>query len=394
MTTPDLSASEQIAMRDLLGAVNTALEAPLAPEWERAAWAVPRHHFLPERIYLGEDLTPCNRTKAPETWLRAAYAADSVVTQVNDGHDPGDGERWASSSASDPSIVFRMLDMLDVADGHHVLEIGTGTGWNAGLLAHRLGSENVTTVEVDPVLATDAETRLRKLGLEPEVISGDGARGHSSAGPYDRVEATCSVRSVPRAWVEQTRPGGVILTPWEAPWLCYGLLRLKVGVQGDASGRFSPHSAFMLMRNQRTDLRIYRDVVRDDPQPDESRTKLSPWTVTGDDLAAQFAMGLQLRDVWWTWHDNPDVDGVDARLWVATTDATSWAAIDWDGKSDDQFTVWQYGPRRLWNEVEAAHAWWTHAGQPGPERFGLSTAPGTREWVWLDTPDRPLPNTG
>ncbi|MCX2184248.1 methyltransferase [Streptomyces sp. SKN60] len=392
--TPELSASEQIAMRDLLGAVNNDLEKPLAPEWERAAWAVPRHRFLPERIYLGEELTPCARAEAPETWLRAAYTADSVVTQVNDGHDPGNQERWASSSASDPSIVFRMLDMLDVADGHHVLEIGTGTGWNAGLLAHRVGSKNVTTVEVDPVLATDADVRLRKLGLAPTVICGDGARGHSSSGPYDRVEATCSVRSVPRAWVQQTRPGGVVLTPWESPWICYGLLRLEVSDRGDASGRFSPHSAFMLMRGQRTDLRIFRDVVRDDHRPDESWTTLSPWAVTGDDWAAQFAVGLQLRDVWRTWHDNPDVEGVASRLWVATTDATSWAAVDWDGQSDDRFTVWQHGPRRLWNEVEAAYVWWEHVGRPGPERFGLTTTPDAAEWAWLDSPDRPVPTSG
>ncbi|GGZ10299.1 methyltransferase [Streptomyces nitrosporeus] len=394
MTAKDLAASEQIAMRDLFGAVNNDLDAPLGPGWERAAWAVPRHRFLPDRIYLGEELEPCNRAEATETWLRAAYTNDSVVTQINDGEDPGDGERWASSSASAPGIVFRMLGMLDLAAGHRVLEIGTGTGWNAGLLAHRLGAENVTTVEVDPVLAADADMRLRKAGLAPAVVFGDGARGHASCGPYDRVEATCSVRSVPRAWVEQTRPGGIVLTPWETPWLSYGLLRLKVGVQGDASGRFSPHSAFMLMRNQRRDLRIYRDVVRDAHQPDEYRTGLSPWAVAGDDWAAQFAMGLQLRDVWWTWHDNPDVDGVASRLWVATTDATSWAAVDRDGKSDDRFTVWQHGPRRLWNEVEAAHTWWIHAGRPGPERFGLTTAPGTRERVWLDTPDRPVPATG
>ncbi|MFF4173030.1 hypothetical protein [Streptomyces sp. NPDC001744] len=192
------------------------------------------------------------------------------------------------------------------------------------------------------------------------------------------------------------RPGrarGVVLTPWESPWIGYGLLHLTVDGAGAASGKFSPHSAFMLMRNQRTDLRIFRDVVRDDHQPDESVTSLPPWRVTGDDLAAQFALGLQLRDVWWTWHDDPDVDGVASRLWLATTDATSWAAVDWDGKSDDRWTVWQHGPRCLWNEAEAAYAWWTHAGRPGPDRFGL-TVTDAGETRWLDHSGQPVPLAG
>ncbi|MFJ1591378.1 hypothetical protein ACIOD0_14185 [Kitasatospora albolonga] len=72
------------------------------------------------------------------------------MTQINDGEDPGDGERWASSSASAPGFMFRMLHMLDVHEGHRVLKIGAGTAWNAGLLAHLAGAGNVTTVEVDP----------------------------------------------------------------------------------------------------------------------------------------------------------------------------------------------------------------------------------------------------
>jgi protein-L-isoaspartate O-methyltransferase len=351
---------------------------------------VPRSAFVPERIYLGDELEPCDRAGAPETWLRAVYANDSVVTQINDGEDPGGGERWASSSASAPGIVFRMLHMLDVRDGHRVLEIGTGTGWNAGLLAHVAGPGNVTTVEVDPALASEARERLRKKDMPTDVITGNGAEGYAGHGPYDRLVATCSVRSVPRPWVDQVKPGGVILTPWESPWVCYGLLRMTVDDNGTASGPFSPHSAFMLMRNQRTDLRIFRDVVRDDHQPDESSTALPPWRVAGDDLAAQFAMGLQLRDVWWTWHDNPDVEGVASRLWIATTDATSWAAVDWDGKSDDRFTVWRHGPRRLWDQAEAAHAWWLLHDRPGPERFGL-TVTVTGEVPWLDHPEQPVP---
>ncbi|MFF5390959.1 hypothetical protein ACFY5H_21840 [Streptomyces sp. NPDC013012] len=239
--TEDFAAAERTALRGLLGTLKQ--EGLVPPEWERAVRAVPRSAYVPERIYLGDDLEPCDRADAPETWLRAVYADDSVVTQINDGEDPGEGgERWASSSASAPGIVFRMLRMA-------------------------------------------------------EVVAGDGALGHAGGAPYDRLVATCSVRSVPRPWLEQVRPGGVVLTPWESPWICYGLLRMTVDDAGTASGRFSPHSAFMLMRAQRADLRIFRDVVSDAHRPDESGSGLPPWRVAGDDLAAQFAMGLRLRDV-------------------------------------------------------------------------------------------------
>ncbi|MEV7915581.1 methyltransferase domain-containing protein [Streptomyces griseus] len=378
----------------LLGSVNESLGAPMAPAWEAAFRGVPRHTFLPGTVWVGDDLEECDRATAPAEWLRHAYADTAVVTQVNDGATAAPEERWASCSASAPSIVFRMLDLLDVRPGHRVLEIGTGTGWNAALLAHRLGPGRVTTVEVDPELAATSAVRLEGAGADVHAVHGDGARGHERGGPYDRVIATCSVRSVPPAWIAQTRPGGVVLVPWESPWLCYGLLRLTVDGYGGASGFFSPHSAFMLMRGQRTDLRIYRDVVRDSHVPQESSTRLSPGAVAGEDRAAQFAIGLQLRDVWRTWHENPDVEGVASRLWLATTDATSWAAVDVDGRTADRFTVWEHGPRRLWEAVEAAYGWWCDAGRPGPERFGLTVSPDGAHLPWLDEPDNAVPVQG
>ncbi|WP_251057588.1 hypothetical protein [Streptomyces sp. ISL-94] len=105
MTT--VGSHERAAMRGLLGSVNESLGAPMAPGWERAFWGVPRHAFLPETVWVGDDLAECSRDTAPETWLGHAYADTAVVTQVNDGQETEIEERWASCSASAPSMSAR-----------------------------------------------------------------------------------------------------------------------------------------------------------------------------------------------------------------------------------------------------------------------------------------------
>ncbi|MDH6134497.1 protein-L-isoaspartate O-methyltransferase [Kitasatospora sp. MAA4] len=377
---------EQAATRGLLQAVSDTLGHAVAPEWVEAAHATPRHQFLPERIWLndGNDTyIPCELQEDPSEWFAAAYANAPVVTQVNDGKEPEDGGVWPSSSASAPSIVFQMLEALDVQDGMTALEIGTGTGWNCALLSHRLGDANVVSIEVDPQVTARARTNLTNAGLSPEVVCGDGAKGWGLKAPYDRVLFTCSVRRVPHAVIKQTKPGGIILTPWDNPWMTWGLLRLAIGENNTAEGRFSPHSAFMTMRQQRTDLRIYRDVVSEDHVPDQSESTLPRRSVVGGD--AGFTVGLRLGDVWNTWQDAP-IEGVHDRLWLATTDGTSWAAVDHDGGGEDKFAVYQHGPRRLWDEVDAAYGWWVENGRPGPDRFGLTVATDGSHRVWLDRP--------
>ncbi|KOV35427.1 methyltransferase [Streptomyces sp. XY431] len=376
-------------MRGLLRSVTGELGHEIPDEWVEALAAVPRHRFVPDLIWVGEDNEPLNRADDPAGWLSAAYANAPVVTQVNDGAEPVDGEVWPSSSASMPSVVVRMLQDLDVHEGMKVLEIGSGTGWNAGLLAHRLGDTRVTTIEVDAQVATAARTALARSGLHPEVVCADGGAGWPPGRPFDRIISTCAVNRVPTAWLDQMRPGGVLLTPWDNPWIGWGTLRLTVR-DGRAEGWFLPYGAFMLMRGHRSGLRIFRDVVRDEHVPDESVTELDPWTVAGQDDDAQFAIGSRLGDVWHARQHDPDVDGVAVRLWLATTDASSWAAVDWDGSEDTKrFTVWQYGPRRLWEEVKEAHRWWEEHGRPGAERFGLTMTAG-RQWVWLDGPANPV----
>ncbi|MEU4213215.1 hypothetical protein AB0F13_25045 [Streptomyces sp. NPDC026206] len=144
----------------------------------------------------------------------------------------------------------------------------------------------------------------------------------------------------------------------------------------------------MLARGHRLDLRIFRDMVADEHQPTQSRTTLSPQTVAGYDFAAQFALGLRLPDLCFAWHTDPQgLDGVTRRLWVATADASSWAAVDETDDGDEKsFTVWQQGRRRLWDEVATAWDWYTAEGYPEPGRFGMTISPDGAHQPWLDGP--------
>ncbi|MGH3802285.1 MAG: hypothetical protein ACRDTD_19550, partial [Pseudonocardiaceae bacterium] len=127
-------------------AANTYLaqwEASLALWWSALA-TVPRHRYIPDTVWIdnhgnGPTLLPVHRDDDPDRWLELAYDDDAVITQIDDGRPagPGLGGAMPTSSASSPIMVAVMLAALDAAAGHRVLEIGTGTGYNAALLAYR-----------------------------------------------------------------------------------------------------------------------------------------------------------------------------------------------------------------------------------------------------------------
>ncbi|SCF97404.1 MULTISPECIES: methyltransferase domain-containing protein [unclassified Streptomyces] len=227
----------------------------LGEEWRGAVGRAPRSTFVPETVWVPDDGAPVGHrriTRAADEaeWWTLVDADDVVVTQLDDGADDGPGV--VTSSASMPSLVATMLHHLSVADRDVVLDIGTGTGWTSALLAGRLGDEHVTTVEVDPRLAAEAAKRLKAAGFAPRRVVGDGLVGWPAGSPYDRIHSTAAVRHVPLAWIEQTRPGGVIVTPWGTPYANAGLLRLVVGERGqDSYGRFVADVSFMWMRAQR-----------------------------------------------------------------------------------------------------------------------------------------------
>ena len=113
---------------------------------------------------------------------------------------------------SQPYMVAAMTDLLDLAATDRVLEIGTGCGYQAAVLAKVAG--RVFSVEVIEELASGAKRRLARLGFDNvEVHHGDGYGGLPDRAPFDAVMVTAAPESIPDALVEQLKPGGRMVIP-------------------------------------------------------------------------------------------------------------------------------------------------------------------------------------
>ncbi|MGH3906280.1 MAG: methyltransferase domain-containing protein [Pseudonocardiaceae bacterium] len=341
----------------------------------RAAFAaVPRHQFIPDTIWDDSTgaLLALHRTEHPERWLDIAYAPEAVITQVDDGHPAGPGQRgrYITSSASRPDVVALMLAALDAQPGMRVLEIGTGTGYHAALLAHHLGAEQVTSIEIDPPIADHARAALSTAGYPVTVITGDGAAGYPPRAPYDRIIATAAVHQVPYPWVTQTRPGGMILTPWGTPYHNGALVSLTVNDDSTAAeGGIVGNVGFMHLRDQRCRATIDDDEC-DETTARKSHTTMAPCDVAGD-YDACLAIGITVPNatpIYVTAERYPDHH---ARLWLADPTSDSWANLVHQPGADTH-PVHQSGPRNLWDEIETAYHWWHSAGRPGPERWRIT----------------------
>jgi protein-L-isoaspartate(D-aspartate) O-methyltransferase len=351
------------------------------PWVEKAFAAVDRAQFVPARIWsqtAGQDgLYPLlDRDQDPHEWYQAAWDPHrSAITQMDDHRVPDAPARGDfTSSVSAPDTQCEMLCQLGLRPGHRVLELGTGSGHFTALLCERVGAGNVTSVEIDKAMADQAARNLEAAGYRPHLVHGDGMAGWPQGGPYDRIVATAALRRVPAELAGQLARGGVLLTPFGTCYTNGGLLRLEVGEDGGASGRFTGTAHYMWVRGERPG--------RDLHPAQEARkcaSPLHPAEVLGGTWRQDFALGLRMPDV--AVAHRGDGEMRQAQLWDES--GTSVTLVNycrwWEPTS-----VTCYGPRDLWAELVAAYTEWRSAGQPDVSRYGVTVEPDGGQYAWRE----------
>jgi protein-L-isoaspartate O-methyltransferase len=355
-----------------------------APEWHDSVVATPRHVLVPkwwDRIrnrptFEWELVTP----DVSDPW-GSVYSDETLVTRVGALHadhaGPQDRAVGAPTSSSTlPGLIVRMLHLLAPEPGEQVLDIGTGSGYSAALLGHRLGDEMVTSIDVDAYLVQAARDRLEGFGRRPRMVVAD-ATGELPEGEYDRMIATVSVRPVPRSWLATLRPGGRIVTTIAQTSLLVSAT-LERGLVARGSVEADPAS-FMRTRSganypPRLDS-IY--AAARDADGDEVRSLRGPVPDLWTDWELRTLYELDSADI--ENRSTADDDG-NAIVWLLAGDG-SWARAEQaTGK------VHQSGARRLWDDLERVRSKWEEAGrfplhqlavEFTPETTSLTTADGS-----------------
>ncbi len=207
--SPDYEPQRRRMMEEIAAlARETATETGRSHLSERvmaAMGSVPRHEFVPERA------------------RRNAY--DNRPLPIGGGQ-----------TISQPFIVALMTELMDVRPGDRVLEIGTGSGYQAAVLAHLAGT--VYTVEIIEALAVEARGRFERLGYRNIVAkTGDGYQGWAEHAPFDAIMVTAAPQRVPQPLIDQLKAGGRLVVPVGGQLAGQSLLLIEKKPDGSVTRR-------------------------------------------------------------------------------------------------------------------------------------------------------------
>ena len=184
LAEPDRAGERELmvlTIENLAATTGPARSRSIDPKVLRAMRQIPRHLLVPEEV--------------------RAHAYQNMPLPI--GYD---------QTISQPYIVALMTDLLDVEPDHVVLEVGTGSGYQAAVLSPLV--RRVYTIEIVKPLASQASRRLAELGYANVTVrAGDGYAGWPEHAPFDRIIVTAGADHLPQPLVDQLRPGGRMVIP-------------------------------------------------------------------------------------------------------------------------------------------------------------------------------------
>jgi len=146
---------------------------------------------------------------------RVDFLPDDIkdLAELNEALPIGYGQ-----TISQPLVVAFMLELLDPQPGEKILDIGSGSGWTSALLAQIVGEKGeVIAIDIIPELVEFGEKNVSKYDFVKKgralFICADGSKGYQKEAPFDKILASASAKELPRAWKEQLKVGGKIVTP-------------------------------------------------------------------------------------------------------------------------------------------------------------------------------------
>jgi len=346
-----------------------------------ALLSVRRHRFLDGwfRLHIVDhkmdyQYVSFDRNAPSEDKLSIIYSDQALIT----AHD----QMAPTSSTSQPSLIARMLQLIDLSPGMQVLEIGTGTGYNAALLAELNGeSSHVFTIEYQQSIAEKAMQHLQDEGYGAiHVIQDDGFKGVAEGAPFDRLVATVGCSDISPHWLKQLSPDGMMLIP-----LNHGfsdpLTRLTPDPKDPtrAVGRIVDKSAFMKIQGFLERCNPWKAYVihgwagepewcRPCPEPLTLPDTFRPLSSEGNHWPFHFFLALCSRELWYDNRGYGLADPGSNSVILVTQEGVHAFSATHDAEACD----------RLYDRLLSIHRKWVSLGCPLPSDFAISLSPKTK----------------